>query len=98
MVPEFRNSSLWIAAAWRGWSLGCSTFFVFRSAISSSRAAISIVVFASLQALISAIMPLVNHERIMLEDDMPFLKQVVDDAHQAQARARLWHGGAATPP
>ena len=56
------------------------------------------MVFASLQALISAIMPLVNHERIMLEDDMPFLKQVVDDAHQAQARARLWHGGAATPP
>ena len=58
----------------------------------------SFVIFASLQALISAIMPLVNQERIMLEDDMPFLKQVVDDAHQAQARARLWHGGAATPP
>ena len=56
------------------------------------------VVFASLEALISVIMPLVNYERIMLEDDMPFLKQVVDDAHQAQARARLWHGGAATPP
>ena len=56
------------------------------------------VVFASLEALISVTMPLVNYERIMLEDDMPFLKQVVDDAHQAQARARLWHGGAATPP
>ena len=30
------------------------------------------VVFASLVALISVTMPLVNYERIMLEDDMPF--------------------------
>ena len=30
------------------------------------------VVFASLEALISVTMPLVNYERIMLEDDMPF--------------------------